>query len=71
MAVRKLSLRRGEVLALVSDGVNGALLGEMPDVPVDAPLKALAVQILETCAAGEEDDATAALIRLRPAGLPG
>ena len=70
MAVEKLSLRRGEVLILVSDGVNGALLQEFSDVPADGPLGTLAVGILEKCAAKEEDDATAALIRLRPAGLP-
>ena len=70
MAVEKLSLRRGEVLILVSDGVNGALLQELSDVPVDGPLGTMAVGILEKCAAKDEDDATAALIRLRPAGLP-
>ena len=70
MAVEKLSLRRGEVLMLVSDGVDEASLGGLTDVSPDAPLGELAVKVLEQGRAGGEDDATAALIRLRPAGLP-
>ena len=70
MAVEKLSLRRGEVLILVSDGVNGALLEDLSDASPDAPLRELAVNILEQGCAGGEDDATAALVRLRPAGMP-
>ena len=70
MAVEKLSLRRGEVLILVSDGIDGSLIGEMADVSPDGPLRTMAVQMLHRCSAGGEDDATVALIRLRPAGLP-
>ena len=70
MAVEKLSLRRGEVLMLVSDGVAEEQVQGLSEVAVDAPLKALSVSILEQCSAGGEDDATVALIRLRPAGLP-
>jgi hypothetical protein len=43
-----------------------ALAEESPD----GPLGILAVKILEQPLGGVEDDATAALIRLRPAGLP-
>ena len=70
MAVEKLSLRRGEVLILVSDGVEEASLSGLTDASADAPLGSLAVKILERGCAGGEDDATAALVRLRPAGLP-
>ena len=70
MAVKKLSLRRGEVLALVSDGVADASLQELPAGSSDAPLGELAVRILAQGGKKGEDDATAALIRLRPTGLP-
>ena len=70
MAVEKLSLRRGEVLMLVSDGVDGRLAADMSEFSADGPLGELAVTFLQRCSAGGEDDATVALIRLRPAGLP-
>ena len=70
MAVEKLSLRRGEVLVLVSDGVEASSLQELPDGAADAPLGGLAVHILNKGCSRGEDDATAALIRLRPTGLP-
>ena len=67
MAVEKLSLRRGEVLILVSDGVKET---SVENVSVDAPLGKLAETILEQNGDDEEDDATAVLVRLKPAGLP-
>ncbi len=70
MAVEKLSLRRGEVLILVSDGVSGEEIRRLPEECADAPLGDLAVKILQQSGGEEEDDATAALIRLRPTGLP-
>lgn len=70
MAVEKLSLRRGEVLILVSDGVSEASVQNLERALADAPLGNLAAKILEQKGIGEEDDATVALIRLRPAGLP-
>ena len=70
MEVEKLSLRRGEVLILVSDGVAGEKIRGLPGTCADGPLGELAARILNLCGAEEEDDATAALIRLRPAGLP-
>jgi len=70
MAVEKLSLRRGEVLMLVSDGVDAQLLRGLSDVSPDAPLGGLAVKVLEQSSESGADDATVALIRLRPTGLP-
>ena len=70
MAVEKLSLRRGEVLILVSDGVSPEAVRELPGSSADAPLGTLAGNILERSGRDGEDDATVALIRLRPAGLP-
>ncbi len=70
MAVEKLSLRRGEVLILVSDGVAEETVSGLTEASPDSPLGELAVKILEKSSTGPEDDATAVLIRLRPAGLP-
>ena len=70
MAVEKLSLRRGEVLILVSDGVAEASVSGLTEASPDAPLGELASGILKRSGQEAEDDATAALIRLRPVGLP-
>ena len=70
MAVEKLSLRRGEVLMLVSDGMDAELVRGLSDVSPDEPLGGLARKILQRGSRAGEDDATVALIRLRPAGLP-
>lgn len=70
MAVEKLSLRRGEVLLLVSDGVQETSVQGLTEASPDGPLGELAARILERNDVGEEDDATAVLIRLRPTGLP-
>jgi len=69
MAVEKLSLRRGEVLILVSDGVDGEKIRNMSGESPDGPLNDLAVRFLER-SSGKEDDATVVLIRLRSTGLP-
>ncbi len=68
MAVEKLSLRRGEVLILVSDGVDGEKISGLPEVSPDGPLTDLAAGFLER-SSGKEDDATVVLVRLRPTGL--
>lgn len=70
LAVEKLSLRRGEVLMLASDGLEDPSLENLSEVSVDGPLSVLAAHILKSGAGKGEDDATVALIRLRPAGLP-
>jgi len=70
MTVEKLSLRRGEVLILVSDGVDGEGIQHQSVLSPDAPPGELAAEILDRGCAGAEDDATVAVIRLRPACLP-
>lgn len=66
-AAQKLSLRRGEVLVMLSDGVGGE------DAPAAAstekPLTEQAMQILSSGSGEGNDDATVALIRLRPRKL--
>ena len=70
MAAQKLSLRRGEVLIMLSDGVDGEGIQHLLDLSPDAPPGELAAEILEKGCGNAEDDATAAVIRLRPASLP-
>ena len=70
VTVEKLSLRRGEVLALVSDGVDEGAISRLTGINVDGPPGEMAARLLEAGGANAQDDATAALLRLRPAGLP-
>lgn len=64
-SVMRLSLRRGEMLILVSDGAQiGEALRRRKDGPL--PPGELAEWLLEECKAGEEDDATVAVLRLHP-----
>ena len=67
--VEKLSLRRGEVLILLSDGVDGEEALRRFSLTPDAPPGELAAKILEMGCENADDDATAAVIRLRPTGL--
>ena len=69
MAVQKLSLRRGEVLILLSDGADGEGIRHLSDLSPDLPPGELAAKLLERGGGAAEDDATAAAIRLRPTGL--
>lgn len=69
MAVRKLSLRQGEALILLSDGVDGEEALRQFSLTPDAPPGELAAKILEKGCRDQEDDATAAVIRLRPVSL--
>ena len=64
--VEKLSLRRGEVLILLSDGVDGEEVLRRSVLTPDAPPGELAAKILESGCGEAEDDATVAAIRLRP-----
>ena len=65
----RLSLRRGEVLILLSDGVDGeAALRRLGGISAQPPGE-LAAKILEFGARGQEDDATAAAVCLRPGAL--
>lgn len=67
--VQKLSLCRGEVLILLSDGVDGEGALRQFSLAPDAPPGELAAEILEKGCQDPEDDATAAVIRLRPVSL--
>ena len=67
--VEKLSLRRGEVLILVSDGLDGEEVLSRSVCTPDAPPGELAAMILEGGSREAEDDATVAAVRLRPNGL--
>ncbi len=68
--VEKLSLRRGEVLILLSDGADGEECLPSAELSPDAPPGELAAKILSQCCQTPEDDATAAVIRLKPVSLP-
>ena len=67
--VEKLSLRRGEALVLLSDGVDGEEVLRRTVLAPDAPPGELAAKFLESGCGKGEDDATAAVIRLRPVSL--
>lgn len=64
--VERLSLRRGEVLVLLSDGVDGEAVQRRIALHTQRPPEELAAEILELGASGAEDDATAVVIRLVP-----
>ena len=66
--VERLSLRRGETLVLISDGVDGEETRRRCLQFLDLPPGELAKKILEPGSEGE-DDATAVVIRLIPPGL--
>ena len=67
--VERLSLRRGETLILLSDGLEaGECLQAMEFSPAEPPGE-LAAKLLRLGAAERTDDATAAVIRLFPACL--
>ena len=67
--VERLSLRRGEVLVLLSDGVDGEAALRSGEQWEAMPPGELAAWILEDGCRGAEDDATAAVVRLTPAAL--
>ena len=65
----KLSLCRGEVLILLSDGVDGEDVCHRLSLTPDAPPGELAAEILESGAGESQDDATVVAVRLRPVRL--
>ena len=65
--VERLSLRRGETLVLVSDGVDGEEVRRRSLEFLELPPGEMAAGILEPGGDGE-DDATAVVIRLVPRG---
>ena len=67
--VERLSLRRGEVLILVSDGVDAeGALGRMGRIDALSPGE-LAAMLLEQGARESQDDATVAAVRLNPGAV--
>ena len=68
-AVRQLSLRRGEMLVLLSDGMDGERALSGLSWSLDITTGALAEQLLKKGCDKTDDDATAAVIRLRPTPL--
>lgn len=68
-SVEKLSLRRGEVLILLSDGAADPEELRLSDLAPDLPPGELAAKILDGKSGAGEDDATAAVIRLIPLSL--
>ena len=67
--VERLSLRRGEVLILVSDGVDGEDALRLISHGSKLPPGELAAKILEYGSRSEEDDATVAAVFLKPGTL--
>ena len=66
-SVHRLSLGRGEVLIIASDGVDGeALRRRAMEIP-SAAAGEMAAKLLEEGAAETSDDATVAVVRLHPA----
>ena len=68
-SVIKLSLRRGETLILVSDGVEFGEVLRRERLAPDLPPGEMAERLLSLGAAPGEDDATAVVIRLRPGSV--
>ena len=67
--VDKLSLRRGETLILMSDGVDGEAAMRRGWERTDEPLGEMAARVLRYGRGEGADDATAAIIRLLPLTL--
>ena len=64
--VERLSLRRGEVLALLSDGVDGEAVQRGISWHDQRPPEELAAEILEQGTKDAQDDATVVVVRLCP-----
>ena len=67
--VERLSLSRGEVLVLLSDGVDGEVIRSGSVLHSQRPPEVLAAEILERGTQENQDDATVAVIRLVPCAL--
>ena len=67
-AAQRLSLRRGEILLLLSDGVDGEAALPLC-LAEEEPPGELAARILERGTGAGNDDATVAIVRLRPRDL--
>ena len=64
--VERLSLRRGEVLVLLSDGAGGEDALPCRFSSGELPLREIAAKVLDCADTGSGDDATVAVIRLSP-----
>ncbi len=64
--VDRLSLRHGQMLVLLSDGIDPAVIAEQIDLMTDEPPGSLAAKLLETGRTAGTDDTTAAVLRLTP-----
>ena len=67
--VERLSLRRGEMLVLLSDGVDGEGVRRRLSLHSQRPPEELAAEILEQGTVDTEDDATVVAVRLVPGAL--
>ena len=67
--VERLSLRRGEALIMVSDGMDGEEVQRRAMIDPEAAAGEMAACLLEAGAAEAADDATVAVVRLRPLNL--
>ena len=67
--VDRLSLRRGETLILMSDGVDAEAVLRCGWIAPGEPLGEYAAKLLDICSGESEDDATVAAIRLHPTSL--
>ena len=68
-SVERLSLCRGEVLVLLSDGVDGEVVRRGIALHDQRPPEELAAEILERGTRETDDDATVAVVRLVPCGM--
>ena len=67
--VDRLSLRRGETLILMSDGVDAEAVLRCGWIAPGEPLGEYAAKLLDICSGESGDDATVAAIRLHPTSL--
>ena len=67
--VERLSLRRGEVLVLLSDGVDGEAVQREIALHAQRPPEELAAEILACGTLNVQDDATAVVVRLVPGAV--
>lgn len=67
--VERLSLRRGEALVMLSDGVDGEEISRQTGPYTQGPPGELAADLLRLGCEKHTDDATVAVIRLRPVSL--
>lgn len=65
--VQRLSLRRGETLIILSDGVDGEEVRRCAVTGPGQPPGEMAAKLLEAGAVNASDDATVAVVRLHPA----